>query len=130
MTLSSERRGADQETALRIMATDLGDEALFKKEWSRFDARFEALAATTWAQLQERGLVVGSPVQNEPRYALTEAGWVAGLRLNGTLDDAVFRGRCVAFIKFLKSLVDGRHGEWPSRVHYQNSRPTFRLGGR
>jgi hypothetical protein len=32
MTLSSERRGADQETALRIMAADLGDEALFKKE--------------------------------------------------------------------------------------------------
>jgi hypothetical protein len=128
MTLSSGRRGADQETVLRIMATDLGDEALFKKEWSRLDPRFEALADTTWAQLQERGLVVRSRVQNEPRYALTEAGWVAGLRLNGTLDDVVFRGRCVAFIKFLKSLVDGRYGEWPGRVHYQKIPPDFPFG--
>src|SRR6185436_14862674 len=108
MTLSSKRRGADQEIALRIMAADLGDRPLFEKEWSRLDPRFEALASTTWAELEERGLVQRSPIQNEPRYALTEPGWIAGLRLNGTLDDDAFRGRCVAFIKFLKSLIDGR----------------------
>jgi hypothetical protein len=39
-----------QETALRIMAADVGDVALFRKEWPKAD-----------------------------RYLLTEAGWFAGL---------------------------------------------------
>jgi hypothetical protein len=128
MTLSADRRNADQETVLRIMASDLGDEALFEKEWRRLDPRFAALAATTWVQLQERGFVVLSPVRNEPRYALTETGWIAGLRLNGALDDGVVRERCIAFVKFLKSLVDGRQCEWPGRVHYQKIPPEFPFG--
>ena len=128
MTLSAERRRSDQETVLRILAADLGDEALSRREWSRLDPRFEALAATTWVELQERGLVVRSPIQNEPRYALTEAGWITGLRLNGTLDDGVFQSRCIAFIRFLKSLIDGREDEWPGRVHYQKIPPDFPFG--
>jgi hypothetical protein len=95
MTLSPERRTADQEAILRIMAVDIGDVALFEKEWPRVDPRFANVASTTWAQLQERGLVTRSPVQNEVRHLLTEAGWIAWLRLNGTLDDAVFQSRCI-----------------------------------
>ena len=128
MTLSPGRRTADQELALRIMAADVGDVALFSKEWPSADPRFANLAPTTWAQLQERGLVTRSPVQNELRYLLTEAGWITGLRMNGTLDEEAFRRRCVAFIKFLKGLIKGRQGEWPSRIHYQKLPADFPFG--
>ena len=128
MTLSPERRTTDQETALRIMAADVGDAALFQVEWPKADPRFADLAATTWPQLHERGLVTRSPVQNELRYALTEAGWIAGLRLNGTLDDQAFRARCVAFIQFLKSLIRGRQGDWPARIHWQKLPVDFPFG--
>ena len=128
MTLSPERRTADQQTALRIMAADVGDAALFNMEWPRADPRFASIAPTTWVQLQERRLVTRSPVQNELRYALTEAGWVAGLRLNGTLDDGAFQARCVELVKFLKSLIKGRNGEWPSRIHWQKLPADFPFG--
>jgi hypothetical protein len=128
MTLSPERRTADQETALRIMAADVGDAALFRMEWSKVDPRFTNLAPTTWVQLQERGLVTRSPVQNELRYALTEAGWIAGLRLNGTLDEEAFRVRCIEFIKFLKSLIEGRRDAWPGSIHWQKLPAAFPFG--
>jgi hypothetical protein len=128
MTLSSERRTADQETALRIMAADVADMALFRMEWPRADPRFANLAPTTWVQLQERRLVTRSPVQNELRYLLTEAGWIAGLRLNGTLDEEAFRGRCIEFTKVLKSLIKGRQGEWPASIHYQKLPADFPFG--
>ncbi len=128
MTLSPDRRTADQETALRIMAADVGDAALFEREWPKVDPRFGNLAPTTWIQLQERGLVTRSPVQNEVRYGLTEAGWIAGLRLNGKLDDAAFRARCIEFIRFLKGLIKGRQGEWPDRIHWQKLPPDFPFG--
>ena len=128
MTLSPERRTADQEKALRIMAADVGDDALFNKEWPAVDPRFANLAPTTWVQLQERGLVTRSPIQNELRYLLTEAGWIEGLRLNGTLDEEAFRARCIDFIKFLKSLIKGRQGESPARIHNQKLPAHFPFG--
>jgi hypothetical protein len=128
MTLSPQRRTAEQEVVLRIMAADVGDVALFMKEWPKADSRFSDISSTTWVQLQERGLLKRSPVQNELRYLLTEAGWIAGLRLNGTLDEEAFRSRCIEFIRFLKGLIKGRQGEWPGRIHHQNLPADFPFG--
>lgn len=123
MTLSPERRGDDQRRVLSIMASDLADTMLSGKEWPKADPRFADIAPTTRVELPEKGLIVRSPVQNEPRYLLTEAGWLAGLKINGTLDNEEFRARCVELVRYFKSLVNGRDSEWPARVHYQRLPP-------
>jgi hypothetical protein len=128
MTLSPERRNRDQQKALSIMAGDVGDTPLARIEWRKADPRFADLAPTTWAQLQEKGLATRSPVQNETRYLLTEAGWIAGMRFNGALDDPAFIARCVDLIQFLKGLIKGRDGEFPASIHYRNVEARFPFG--
>jgi len=109
MTLSINRRLADQEIALRTMASEVGEAALFEKFWSVADPRFQDLALTTWVELQEKGLVVPRKIFGaDAQYHLTEAGWIVGLRLGGTFDDPEFRARCVRLVKFFKHSVDGR----------------------
>lgn len=128
MTLSSERRIGDQKTALKVMSAGVGDEALFQKYWDVTDPRFADLAPTTWAELTEKGLVEQRRVQNYRAYHLTEAGWLTGLNLNGTLADAAFREKAVALVVFLKSQVKGRSAASDAIVHISHLPPDLPFG--
>jgi len=84
-----------------MMASKVGDAPLWGVHWAvNNEPALKDLISTTWAELLERGLVERRRVLGGgPQYHLTEAGWVAGLRLNGTLGEQSFRDRCVQSVK-------------------------------
>ena len=54
MTISRERRLADQDKVLRVMAAEVGDHALNTISWDVTEPVFTGIVNTTWAELKER----------------------------------------------------------------------------
>ena len=126
MTLSSQRRIADQALVLGTLATELGDELIVRKWWDIDRADFKDVIPTTWAELEERGLLRRHQRLNPPpAYELTEAGWLAGLRLAGVFDREPFRARCIELVKYFKSKVDGRREPHDALVTHNEIHPNF-----
>src|SRR5437660_3845321 len=129
VTISRDRRIADQATAFRIMAAELRDDEIVQRKWWNLDRPdLAVLIPTTWHELVERGLAVQHNRSNLPiAYELTEAGWVEGLRLAGVLDSDAFRGRCVELVRYCKSKNAGRRDSHDARVGWQEIGRSFPL---
>lgn len=119
MTISRERRYRDQASAIRTIAADVGDAALFEKHWAVADPRFAELVPTTWVELEEKSLIRRRRIMSVgPQYHLTEDGWLEGLRLIGALQDPSFRERVVNLIQFFKGTIAGRRETADAIIHY------------
>jgi hypothetical protein len=131
MTVAKAERITQQEAALRFMASEVGDDPLYAVHWVLNDEpALKDLLPTTWAELKERGEVEPRNVfGGGPQYHLTEAGWVLGLQLNGTLREKAFRDRCVDLVKYFKSQVVGRADHHDALVsHHEVQAAGFPFG--
>jgi hypothetical protein len=102
------RRNDDMIEALKIMASEVGDEPMNGFAFSPSEPRFQQLLATTWNELEGRGLIEERGEKPGPTFRLTPGGWLGGLRILGGLDDPQTLARAVTIRKALKARIKGR----------------------
>ena len=111
MTHSVARRRRDVESVLRLMVTDVGDEAIRTAHFSPHDQhRFSNILLTTFDELLDQGDLETTGEKPGPIYRLTPEGWLHGLELLGQLDGQHVRERIIVIIAALKARAKGRQG--------------------
>jgi hypothetical protein len=109
----SARRNDDMIAAVKIMGSQVGDEPMNSFAFSSSESGFQELLATTWNELEGRGLIEERGEKRGPTFRLTPAGWLGGLRVLGGLDDPQTLARAVAIRKALKGRIKGRQAyDW------------------
>ena len=97
-----------------------------RKWWDVDRPDFADVVPTTWAELEEKGLIRRHRRNNPPpSYELTEAGWLAGLRLAGAFNSSSSRTRCVELVKYFKSKVAGRRETHDAFVSHEEIARVF-----
>jgi hypothetical protein len=112
VTRSDARRTENVNEALRIMMAKLADCALSDCPFTVSDSEFENVLTTTWDECRRLGWIKSSG----PYFFLTGAGWIAGLKLTGLLNDA-FREKAFKLVGLLKRQVAGRQDDAMACVH-------------
>lgn len=111
MPAPPERRQADLDAALRLMATQTGDRYFDEVYWTTpTDAELAKLLPTTLPELEEMGFVRREDMLGEATdWYLTAYGWAEGLRRAGHLNESAFRQRVYRLVACLDDKVDRRN---------------------
>lgn len=117
MTLSRDTRVHKMAEALRIPLDRLGDRPIYMDEVLSDDESVKDIYATTWQELEERGLVKARYGIAWCRYQLTGHGWLKALKLKGELETPEFQERLGRLNATLEGFVKGRREEGIEQVH-------------
>ena|ERR1017187_48970 len=108
MTISQNDRMEDLKDALKRMAEDVGEQAVWRVDIGVESERYQHVKNTTWKELLDRGLVKW---HCPGYYQLTVAGWRAGVQLLGWDKGPELNGKLSKLSALLKDKVKGRHEE-------------------
>ena len=112
MTISTDDRLKNLQTALVVMKDKLGDRATYREVFDSEAEAFEEIYPTTWKDLEERGLVKGVPAwKGSTLYQLTGLGWLRAISSNGEIETPEFEQKLGRLSAALKARVKGRHQE-------------------
>jgi hypothetical protein len=105
VTISKTNREQDAANALKLMVSELGEEA-FKYSWVDAENElFRSILVTTWRELEERGVVIN---RGYNEYSLTAIGWLCGIEILGLPEQTEFKSRMSRLSACLKAFVKSR----------------------
>ena len=108
MTISQKTRRKDKCHALVSMLDELADDRYDEHFVEIQKGRFKAIRPTTWRELQTEKFVKAAGLSEEPRYRLTQAGWLRATRERGDLGQEQTRTRAAQLARAVKAKVNRR----------------------
>lgn len=116
MTLSDNARRDNMDLALRILLERVGDDKEVSEVWVfTDDAAVQAIAATTWGDLESQGWVIRAErLGGHVKFRLSERGWLRALEVTSQNKSPLFVARLAQANAALKGYVDGR-----AEPHYE-----------
>jgi|GEM_PF-5299190 len=108
MTRSREDRVANLALALKLVAEEVGENALYRIDIDINSERYRQIYRTTWKEMLDRGLVEYFFIDT---YHLTTVGWRKGVQLLKLNEEATFRQKMSRLAATLKDQVKERREE-------------------
>ena len=117
MSHSDEKRRADKQRTLCLMADRLGEMAVDTYGAEPIDPGLTDTFQTTWRELIDDALIDDSASGfQRPIFRLTALGWLRALIWSGKVDDPETRKRCTKLAQALKAVVKGRKSHYDEFV--------------
>ena len=108
MTLSKTERADNIELALKLMMGELGEYGINELWFEINKPPYENVYPTTWQHLEDQYLIERFDTMGARHCGLTGYGWLAGLRVTGTIQAPEIQEKVGKVMAELRKHVEGR----------------------